>query len=158
MSKIAQEAFSKLSASKADPMWVGKSNAWIRELAPAHIGVVGEDLALSVIGGSKAPNNKSGYDIKHDDMLIEVKLSSMIMMNGYPILVWRQIRPADPYTHICFIAVYPEDVRVFLVPKSEISKDCLKHQHGRGARLDIFQIHARKIHELFPWMVRNEIK
>ena len=158
MSQKAQEAFSKLASSKVDPMWIGKPNAWIRELAPAHIGIVGEDLALSVIGGTKAPNNKSGYDINYGEMLIEVKLSTVIVANGYPILVWRQIRPTDSYTHICFVAVYPEDVRIFLVSKGDIPSECLKHQHGRGESLEIFQIHARKIHDLFPWMVRNEIK
>lgn len=158
MSQKAQEAFSKLAASRADPMWVGKLNAWIRQLAPAQIGDVGENLALSVLGGSRAPNNKIGYDIKSGEMLIEVKLSTVLVMSGHPILVWRQIRPTDPCTHIFFIAVYPEDVRLFLVPKSEIPADCLKHQHGRDGSLDIFQIHSRKIHDLFPWMVRNEIK
>ncbi|MGE3595785.1 MAG: hypothetical protein AB7N70_09555 [Dehalococcoidia bacterium] len=157
MSRKAQDAFARLSVSQSDPMWLGQPNAWIRDLAPARIGIVGEELALSVIGGVKAPNNRSGYDIKHEEKLIEVKLSSIIKMNGYPILVWRQIRPNDPYTHLCFIAVYPDDVRIFLVPKTEIPTDCMKHQHGREGSLEIFQIHTRKVHELFPWMVRNEI-
>jgi hypothetical protein len=139
-------------------MWTGKANAWIRELAPGSVGKVGEDLVLELVGGARSPNNKSGYDISCGEMLIEVKLSTVVVMSGYPILVWRQIRPDDPYTHICFIAVYPEDVRAFLVPKEEIPSDVMKHQHGRDARHDIFQIHTRNVNDLFPWMVEHEIK
>lgn len=159
MSIIVQEAFGRLSFEKTDPMWLGKQNAWIRGLAPVHIGAVGEQLALSVLGGEQSPNNRSGFDIQRNEEKIEVKLSTVVLMSSgrSPTLCWRQIRPTDPYTHICFIAVYPEDVRMFLVPKEDIPRTALIKQHGRGEGFEIFQISTSQIDSLFPWMLRHEI-
>ncbi|HWS22971.1 MAG TPA: hypothetical protein VN226_00880 [Anaerolineales bacterium] len=160
MSLLAQESFSKLSRTRIDPMWSGKPNEWIRSLPPARIGIIGEDLALSILGGIKAKNNSVGYDLNSEGRLIEVKLSTVVLMNSgkSPTLCWRQIRPSDPYTHIFFVAVYPSDARVFLVPRGEIPVENLVYQHGRGKSIEIFQISTVKLSELFPWMVRYEIK
>jgi hypothetical protein len=140
-----------------EAMWAGARNAWLRALPPTTVGKIGEALALKVLGGSATQNNTIGYDIDLDGKHIEVKLSTVVMNDGYPILIWRQIRPTDPYTHICFIAVYPNNTRMFLVPKEAIPQETLKHQHGRGKSLDLYQIHARKIDALFPWMVAHEL-
>lgn len=140
-----------------EAMWAGTKNAWVRALPPATVGKIGEALALKILGGTATKNNTIGYDIDLAGKRVEVKLSTVVMNDGYPILIWRQIRPADPYTHICFIAVYPNNARMFLVPKEAIPQEVLKHQHGRGKSLDVFQIHARKIDTLFPWMVAHEL-
>jgi hypothetical protein len=140
-----------------DTLWLNARNAWIRALAPSSVGKVGEALALAVLGGRPTKNNTIGYDIDLNGQRIEVKLSTIVMNDGYPILIWRQIRPTDPYTHICFIAVYPSNVRMFLVPREKIPPEVLKRQHGRGESFDLFQIHARRTDALFPWMVAYEI-
>lgn len=138
-------------------MWTGKQNAWIRLLSPRSVGAVGESLAQAILGGTVSPNNRLGYDLEVDGKLVEVKLATMTVSDGYPAFFWHQIRPKDPYTHICFVAVYPDRVRMFLVPRTEIPADCLKHSHGRDSSIDIFSIVTRRVDDLFPWMTRNEI-
>lgn len=152
-----QNILDTLKEGVDDPLWNNAKNAWLRSLGSGKVGNIGEKIALQLIGGEKAPNNKSGYDIKKDENLIEVKLSSVTLMNGYPILSWKQIRPSDPYTHILFIAIYPNNTRVFLVPRGKIPADVYKYQHGREKTIEIFQIHTRRIDDLFPWMVNHEI-
>lgn len=153
-----QSVLNDLRIDDDDPLWKNTRNAWIRSLAPTHVGKVGEDLALRVLGGTRTQNNTVGYDIELDGKRVEVKLSTVVMNDGRPILIWRQIRPSDPYTHICFVAVYPNKTRMFLVPREVIPSDVLKRQHGRGQSLDIFQIHTRRIDDLFPWMVAHELR
>ena len=152
-----QARLNELHRVPEEAMWAGAPNAWVRALSPSAVGTIGEALALKVLGGTATKNNTIGYDIDLDGKRIEVKLSTVVMSNGYPILRWRQIRPNDPYTHICFIAVYPHKARMFLVPKEAIPNEVLKHQHGRGQSLDLFHIHARRIDTLFPWMVAHEV-
>ena len=160
MSILAQEFFSKLSRVRHDPMWMGMPNEWIRLLPPASIGIVGEDLAYAMLGGIRAKNNSVGYDLNSDGKLIEVKLSTVVLMNSgkSKTLCWRQIRPIDPYTHIFFIAVYPDDIRTFLVPRDEIPDESLVYQHGRGKSIEIFQISTTNLADLFHWMVKHETK
>jgi hypothetical protein len=153
-----QGVLDTLRVSDDDPLWANARNAWIRSLAPTQVGKIGEALALRVLGGKPTQNNTVGYDIDLNGKRIEVKLSTVVMNDGRPILIWRQLRPSDPYTHICFVAVYPDHTRMFLVPREVIPSDVPKRQHGRAQSLEIFQIHARKINELFPWMVAHEIK
>ena len=152
-----QSEFDNLRQIRDDLLWSNARNSWIRALAPTDVGKIGEELAVKILGGSKTKNNTAGYDLDVNGMRVEVKLSTVINNDGHSILIWRQIRPSDPYTHICFIAVYPNKVRMFLVPKEKIPLEVLKHQHGRGKELDIFQIHTRKIDELFSWMVDHEL-
>jgi len=140
-----------------DPLWVSAKNAWIRALAPTHVGKIGESLALKILGGKRTLNNTIGYDIDVDGKRVEVKLSTVVNNDGRPILIWRQIRPSDPYTHLCLIAVYPNNGRMFLVPREVIPPDAMRRQHGRNESLDIFQIHSRRIESLFPWMVAHEL-
>jgi hypothetical protein len=147
----------ELHKTADDPLWLNARNAWIRALPPTTVGRIGEELARKVLGGRQTKNNTVGYDIDVEGWRVEVKLSTVINNDGRPILIWRQIRPSDPYTHICFIAVYPNKTRMFLVPREKIPTEVLKRQHGRDGSLDIFQIHARKIDALFPWMVDHEL-
>ena len=152
-----QVKLDELHKTADDPLWLNARNAWIRALAPTTVGRIGEELALKVLGGNQTKNNTVGYDIELEDQRIEVKLSTVINNDGRPIFIWRQIRPADPYTDICFVAVYPNKTRMFLVPRERIPIEVLKPGHGRNGSLDIFQIHTRRIDDLFPWMVDHEL-
>ncbi len=140
-------------------IWKNSRNEWIRHLAPSRIGKVGEMLAKQVLGGSITPNNSVGYDLTVGGMRIEVKLSSVVMNDGALILIWRQIRPSDPYTHLCLIAVYPDDVRMFLLHRDEVPSDVLIRSHG-GAKggIDLFQIHTRKVDNLPDWLTKHEVR
>lgn len=153
-----QDAFDSLSESAIDGLWASSRNLWIRQISPSRIGKVGEMLAQKVLGGTITANNTIGYDLDSSGKKIEVKLSSVVINDGAPILIWRQIRPTDPYTHLCLIAVYPNDVRLFLVPRDDIPSTALVRSHG-GAKggINLFQIHTRRIYDLPEWLSKNEV-
>ncbi len=64
-------------------------------------------------------------------MKIEVETSTL-SFTGSNVWTWNQVRPNDPCSHLCFVAIYPDKVRVFNVPKDNIPKDVLWPQHGIG--------------------------
>jgi len=101
-----QGALDKLKQARLDPLWTNAPNARVRALAPNVVGRVGEELARLVLGGEAMTNNSSGYDLVVKGHRVEVKLATLGLHNGYPMLKWGPIRPADPHTHLCFIAVY----------------------------------------------------
>lgn len=153
-----QDVFDSLAEDAIDIYWANSRNLWIRQLAPSRIGKVGEALAQRVLGGVITANNTVGYDLDSYGKKIEVKLSSVVINDGAPILIWRQIRPSDPYTHLCLVAVYPDNVRLFLVPREDIPSAALVRSHG-GAKggIDLFQIHTRRINDLPDWLLKNEV-
>jgi len=153
----AQALLECLRESAGDPDWAGSRNEWVKSLASGKKGKVGENLVSAVLGAAPAKNNKAGYDLALDGMRIEVKLACTGKKNGYPYIQWPQIRPEDPYTHIAFVAVYPDKTRVFLVPKEDIPEEAMLHMHGRDKSLGIFCITTRKLDELFDWMTKHEI-
>lgn len=102
-------------------------------------------------------NNRVGYDIDIGEQRIEVKAGCVSIMNGRPILKWNNVRPSDPYTHILFIAFYPDDARMFLVPRDLIPPAALKAQFT-GANGHIFQVHTRNVYDPPSWMAVCEIQ
>lgn len=152
-----QSELDKLRVEALDPDWDGALNQWVRLLGPSKTGEIGELLAQAVLGGRRMTNNRAGYDLVSGDKKIEVKLSSLIRQGGVPVFVWRQIRLTDPYTHLCFIAVYPGKARIFLVPKEVIPTSAMTKNHGRGDTVELYQIKTSKVDELFDWMTQCEI-
>jgi hypothetical protein len=158
MSTRAQNLLSTLFIENSDDLWAGKPNEWLRKLQRAGAGKVGEQLAQKVIGGKLLPNSKFGYDLEFEDKKIEVKMATLSITNDKKIFAWMAIRPSDPYTHICFIAVYPEDVRLFLVPREKIPIETFPRSNSTSERkVDMFQLFTRKTNTLLPWMTPYEI-
>lgn len=152
-----QDVLDHLRQEASDSQWANSRNEWVKILPPGTKGKIGEKMALRLLDAKQTIDNGQGYDVYTNDMKIEVKLACSGTMGGFPAIMWRQIRPKDPYTHIFFIAVYPHGVRAFLVPRSSIPDNALLHQHGRGKSLDIYCITTRKVNELFDWMIKYEV-
>jgi hypothetical protein len=152
-----QGLLDNLKQENIDSQWANSRNEWIKILPPVTKGKIGEKIALRLLDAKQAIDNKQGYDVYTTDMRVEVKLACSGTMGGYSAIMWRQIRPNDPYTHIFFIAVYPHKIRAFLVPKDSIPSSALLHQHGRGKTLDIYCITTRKVDRLFDWMIKYEL-
>ena len=158
-----QEALTKTYSDPVKSIWDGATNEWVRNLKPGNFGRMTEQLALSCIGGALSKNSTIGYDIDAGGKKIEVKASSMSISNGYPILSWKAIRPTDHYDYIFFIAIYPEDTRVFLVPRCDIPRKALSPMNtdrSKGANRSktlTYQIHVRKVHDVPHWMAKNEL-
>ncbi|MFH1218154.1 MAG: hypothetical protein V1706_16800 [Pseudomonadota bacterium] len=157
MENFIQRKFESLKEKLSDPMWADSENAWIKTLGPTKLGMIGKQLAVEILGGNKVKNSESGYDIESQKKCIQVKLATVSLANGYPLISWKQICPRDSFTHICFIGIYPNNVRMFLVPKKDIPTKALSNMHKRTKNSEIFQIHCRQVDELFPWMVQHEI-
>ena len=138
-------------------IWDGAQNQWLRFLSAGELGRVTENLAEAIVAGSKTKNNLVGYDIDCGDKKIEVKAATVSTMNGRPILSWKNIRPSDPYTHIFFVGIYPNDVRVFLVPRDHIPSIALKPMSTQGTASHLFQVYSRKVDNLPSWLVSFEI-
>ncbi len=158
MTHRIQEAFTELhQVTKEKSLFAGKKNEWICKLNPTEMGMIGEKLVSDVLGGAITRERAIGYNVIVGEKLIEVKMSRISLSNGFPRLSWGQIRPKDKYTHICFVAVYPEDVRAFLVPRNEININNLSFSHGTESEFKMYTVQTRKINELFPWMAIHEI-
>ncbi len=154
-----QIEFSKLSQKNGlNVLWHKKPNAWYVDLSNTTRGTIAKELARNILGGTLLQGNIEGYDIFVNDQKIQVKTSSLQLRNEYPVLSWKQIRPNDPYTHILFIAVYPSDVRMFLVPRNDIPFSDLHQSHGgKRTSAKIYNIETRKTDELFSWMTKHEL-
>jgi hypothetical protein len=153
-----QSKFESLRKTITNDLWTGKPNEWIRNLSTADAGRIGEELAQGVLGGTLMPNTKSGYDLELGEMKIEVKTATLSIANEKKIFAWMAIRPTDPYTHICFIAIYPDDVRLFLVPREDMPIESFPLANSRGDRkMDIRQFLTRRTSTLVPWMARHEV-
>lgn len=77
-------------------------------------------------------------------------------MNGGPILKWSSIRPTDPYSHILFIAFYPDNVRMFLVSREEMPASALIAQSTIVGG-HIFQVHTRYVNDPPAWLAKCEV-
>lgn len=138
--------------------WVDAKNGWIRMLPNKNVGLVGEKLIHQVFGGTHHTDNSTGYDIEFGLMKIEVKTSTRSFAKGN-VWTWNQVRPNDPYTHLCLVAVYPDNVRAFNVPKDQIPEDVLWKQHGIGGDGGITtQIKWNQPDNFPDWMTAYEIK
>jgi hypothetical protein len=154
MSREIQTTLAAFRTSEFDDLWAGKPNAWVRDLSAIRSSELGERLVLKVLGGSRPQGSENGYKVVQGDKYIEVRLATAGEMNGLPAIAWRNIRPAASFTHIAFIAVFPEDARMFLVPKSELPVDSLGVVKGSPGT---YQLITRRVKELYPWMVRHEM-
>lgn len=138
--------------------WANARNGWIRALPNKKVGRVGELLVQRLLGGTLRTNNSTGYDLKCGTMKIEVKTSTL-SFTGSNVWTWNQVRPNDPYSHLCFVAVYPDRVRVFNVPKSQIPKGVLWPQHGIGGDGGTTTQIKWGQQDTFPaWMQRHEVR
>lgn len=107
----------------------------------------------SVFGGDLVRVG-AGYKVKSGRKNIEVKLSTLSVSGAGDIFMWQRISMSAAFTHICFIAIYPSDARMFLVPKDEVELSSLSLLKGRS---DVYQLFASDVDNLFGWMVRNEV-
>lgn len=153
-----------LGRLKRDPkikssLWRGSANEWVTLLGNSEKGRLGEDLAIEALGGARTSRNSKGYDIDFNGMRIEVKTCAMrITPDGYPLFNWMQIRDQDPYTHLCLIAILPESVRMFLIPRDAVPSDAKRRSHGKqGEQSRMFEIPTRKIENLV-WLMQYEVK
>jgi hypothetical protein len=121
----------RVSDELIETHWVSAKNGWVRALPNKKVGRVGELLAQRLLGGTLHTDNSTGYDLECGSMKIEVKTSTL-SFTGSNVWTWNQVRPNDPYSHLCFVAIYPDKVRVFNVPKSDIPQAVLWPQHGIG--------------------------
>ena len=153
-----QQILDSLKRERPTDIWLNATNNWVRLLSSGGIGRLTEDLVAIILGGIKTQNSLVGYDIDVSDKKIEVKAATVSISNRYPLLSWKGIRPNDPYTHICFVAIYPEDTRIFLVPKDDIPTKSLSPMNvpRKGMQVN-YQIHIRKINNLPEWLINYEI-
>ena len=137
--------------------WQSAPNRWIRLLPNKKVGIVGELLVVFVLGGERKTNNSLGYDVERGEEKIEVKTStrSFSVNNCF---TWNQVRKADPCTHVCFIAVYPDNVRMFNVPKASIPESAMLKQHGKNGDGVTSQIKVNHPTAFPKWLTEHEVK
>ena len=150
-----QEELAKLHTTTAtnDSMWHQKPNSWTRDLSARERHEVAIRLASRVLG-SKRTAQGSEYALSRENERITVKLASVGASGGKPFISWQSIQLADNFTHVCFIALYPEDVRIFLVPRAGIEIENLSLKRGSESN---YQLATKNIHGLFAWMVKHEL-
>ena len=107
--------------------WDEAKYSWIRNSSTSDKGRIGEWIAWKFFadrGRMVRESTSPQYDLLVDRDRVEVKLSCRNEDGGYR---WLQVRPADDFTHIVLVAVDLEDIRAYLIPKSEVCN--LKPQH-----------------------------
>jgi len=137
-----------------EDIWEYAPNKWVKNLSNSMKGELGSDLYLKNYGGNKVPVNSLGYDLEHDGMKIESKLSTR-SYRGNNCYNWQQIRPTDSYTHLWLVAVDLDSVRTFLVPRDDV-RDLWK-QHGIGKEsTNSYHIKTSPREPIKPWMLAFE--
>lgn len=154
--KSLQETLDSIKYTKKT-IWDDAPNGWVRTLGPGDLGRVTEHFAELVLGGKRNVNNKEGYDLICAEKKVEVKAASLCISGGRPIFYWKAIRPTDPYTHIFFIAIYPDNIRGFLVPRENIPESALSRMSAKGSTNNNYQIATRNTNMLLPWMLSHEV-
>ena len=155
MSVKLQEELTKLYAEpiSSDDLWHRKPNSWTRELSARERNEVAIEIATRALG-AKRTRPGTEYAVLRDGQRIAVKVASIGTSNGKPLIVWQSIQMGDIFTHICFIALYPDDVRLFLVPRADIDVENLSLKRGSESS---YQLATRNIHNLFGWMTKHEV-
>jgi hypothetical protein len=88
---------------------------WIKNQSNVKKGKVGEDIIMKYLNANKS--GKYEYDLTLDNKKIEVKLSCL---NESGFFKWLNIRVCDDYTHLSLVAVEPNIVNLYLIPKDEV--------------------------------------
>ena len=155
MTKPLQEELAKLHTTPAsnDAMWYRKANSWTRDLSAREHHEIAIQLASRVLGAKRTPQG-SEYALSRDGERIVVKLASVGTSAGRPFISWQSIQLADDFTHVCFVALYPDDVRIFLVPRADICLENLSLKRGSDSN---YQLATRNTLGLFVWMTRHEV-
>jgi len=126
---------------------------WIWRMANASKGEVGERLIETLFDGTRV-TEEDEYDVVVGEQRHEVKLACLRARGTY---AWNQIRLGYDYTHLTLIAVNPEDIRIFVIPKDEVSETELMHQHGGQERDGDTYVYESKKRDWPPyWMLSNE--
>ena len=151
-----QEQIDDLRTTIRPSIWTDSPNEWLRLVAPVELARLTETFAEKVLNATRMPNNRAGYDLICGSRFIEVKAASVSIMNGRPILSWKNIRPSDPYTHVLFIAIYPDNIRAFLVRKELIPREEMKPMSTSDTG-HVFQLYTRNVNTPPNWLTRFEI-
>lgn len=126
---------------------------WIWKMANASKGEIGERLIARVRNGTRVTDVEE-YDVVVGSEKHEVKLACLRARGTY---AWNQIRLDYDYTHLSLIAVNPEVIRIFIVPKNEIPEDRLNRQHGgKNTDGDNYVYESKKRNWPPDWMLKYE--
>jgi hypothetical protein len=134
-------------------IWKNSKYEWIYNLPTTVKGKVGELICSEFF---KQKNHKvikykkPDWDLNVDSMRVEVKLS---MLNTTGLFKFLQIRPNDDYTHICFLAIEPNESNIFLIPKKSIKGLKPQHSGSRGSKetmyLGITPLEMKRLYSQF---------
>jgi hypothetical protein len=99
---------------------------WIRELNASMKGKTGEVIIEEIFKKRKiSPRDSSEHDLMVDGKKWEIKLSCL---NESGLLNWRHIRTKYDYDTLALIGVYPNAIRVWILPKRSVGS-LLKNRH-----------------------------
>jgi hypothetical protein len=107
-----------------------------------------------LLDGKPASTYASGYKVLAGEHRIEIKMATLGLMGNYPAFMWQHIDMSGDFTDLCIFAVYPNDARIFIVPRDEIDIASMSKLKGTDQK---YQLTTKRTDELFPWMVRHEI-
>lgn len=154
MSSVHQDELQRLRPTGARSDWFNRTNAWVRELSTRELSSLATDLLLQRIGGERTRSNEAGYKLVSEGRRIEVRVSTLSRINGYPSLAWTRISLSDPFTHLGLVAIFPDDVKVFLVEKSSIPNTAVKQIKSSPG---YYQIVTTRAFNLDPWFQQAEL-
>ena len=149
-----QSILSGLKIEDSDSVWRGKPNEWLRRLSPPALNDIAIRLVHSIYGGSRSKARLLTHKIFTKDMKIDVRIATQTAISGKAAFGWRSIRNLDEITHLAFVAIYPSNARLFLVPVREIPDSFLKSTNVDG----VYQIVLSDAANLPDWLTRNESK
>jgi hypothetical protein len=110
--------------------WAGATLSWIRDLTNPGKGKVGANLIAGCFSQRSVRHvNRPEYDLLIDLHRVEVKLSCL---NDTGLFKWMQIRLQDNFTHLALVAVYPEDIKAYLIPREDLINLRPQHRGHRG--------------------------
>ena len=155
MVSLLQEELSRLYRPPSDTLWDRTPNEWLKRLGTREASEVITRLACRLFGGSKVDDPEVGYKVKTSAARIEVRLATLGRMGGALALMWQRVSFPGPSTHLCLVAVYPDNVRVFLVPQEDLSTEALSTIKDSPGK---FQLTTKRVDTFWPWLVRHEIK
>jgi hypothetical protein len=154
MSEAVQKLLKSVKVTPRSSLWDGAENAWVRSLGTVQSAQMAQDLVCFLTDGKPASTYASGYKVLAGEHRIEIRMATLGLMGSSPAFMWQRIDMSGDFTDLCLIAVYPNDARLFIVPRADIDQTSMSKLKGHDQK---YQLTTKRIDDLFPWMVRHEI-
>ena len=153
MSNPVQQVLSQLKTHASDDLWLDSPNLWTRQLDARALNELAVNIVMRLQGAVQVDETGLGFQLRRGASRLLVRICTQSRSGNRPYFVWRRIRPDQGFTHIAFVAIQPNDCRLFVVPLGEVPASALRPVKGSPEERQIFTSNLDDL----PWLTSHEL-